>query len=205
MRINNILSKAKVFSAVSHSDDTQIFALCPSNTRAGRGWERHFLVSRITHTLATMLNRVDFILLRRPLKRVLGKGVRMRLLRRGRIWGGGGRREGYDQRAGDSSIRKKAAIVTQERDGESLTLLTGGRVEEEVGRRNEFTRFPQPPRLFTRGCHWESSLLHLDCSAASAAAVATFNLRLFSSGEPPPHPAPRLASNTSCYAPPLVL
>lgn len=148
-------------------------------------------MSRITHTLATMLNRVDFILLGRPLKRVLGKGVRMRLLSRGRIWEGGGRGEGYDQRAGDGSTSKKAVIVTQERDGESLTLLTGGRVEAEVGRRNEFKRFPQLPKLFTHGCHWESFLLHPDCSASSAPAMVTFNLRLFSSGKRHPHPRPQ--------------
>ena len=85
----------------------------------------------LTQTLATMLNRVDFILLGRPLNKVLGKGVRMRLLSRGRIWGGGGRGEGrgegYDQRAGDGSTSKKAAIVTQVSNGKSLTLLTGGR------------------------------------------------------------------------------
>ena len=81
----------------------------------------------LTQTLATMLNRVDFILLGRPLNRVLGKGVRMRLLSRGRTWEGGGTGEGYDQRAGDGSTSKKAAIVTQVSDGESLTLLTGGR------------------------------------------------------------------------------
>ena len=67
----------------------------------------------------------------RPLNKVLGKGVRMRLLSRGRIWGGGGRGEGrgegYDQRAGDGSTSKKAAIVTQVSNGKSLTLLTGGR------------------------------------------------------------------------------
>ena len=110
----------------------------------------------------------------------------MRLLRRGRIWEGGGRGEGYDQRAGDSSTSKKAVTVTQERDGESLTLLTGGRVEE--GRRNEFKRFPQPPKLFTRGCHWQSSLLHLDCSASSAPAVATFNSSVQESRTPTPPP-----------------
>ena len=105
----------------------------------------------LTQTLATVLNRVDFILLGRPLNRVLGKGVRMRLLSRGQTWEGGGR-EGYDRRAGDGSTNKKAAIATQVRDDESLILLTGGGVEVELGRRNEFKRSPQLP-MFTDICH----------------------------------------------------
>lgn len=76
----------------------------------------------------------------------------MRLLSRGRTWEGGGR-EGYDRRAGDGSTSKKEAIVTQVREDESLTLLTGGRVEVELGRRNEFKRFLQLPKLFTHICH----------------------------------------------------